>query len=238
MCQPCSSSAAPSSSSPCSVASPLATIDEADNFTTSRKEQQQRRSSIDPPSISSPSSAKNSLPGSILRSSKPPTRGNKTVRFSDLSYVLSYEQQSTPSSTLYYTPQDYTRFKLDALKKARAIRRAIASSQAKSIRKSKDDAALSRYTKSWKSLPRLLEENGIHPIELIGIEHLLIGKAMSTVQLTLRESVSTLLLEEQARQVAEYGSLCCAEEVADTVKPFSSISMSVALIRSRFMEGC
>ena len=76
----------------------------------------------------------------------------------------------------------------------------------------------------------LLQENNIDITESIGIEHLIIGKTMSTVQLALRESVSELLLEEQRRQK----ELGCwdVDELARVVLPFSQISSSIAMMKA------
>ena len=89
------------SSSPRSVASPLATVDE-EGF-SSLREKQQRRHSVDTPSKNV--IKKNGTPISIPKSNQGQVAKNnkKRVRFSELSHVLVYDQQSIPSSQLYYT---------------------------------------------------------------------------------------------------------------------------------------
>ena len=60
------------------------------------------------------------------------------------------------------------------------------------------------YIESWKRLPHLLGEYEIDHEEVVGIEHLVIGKKMVNMCMALRHSYVKMLFEEQHRQ-EEFG---------------------------------
>lgn len=158
------------------------------------------------------------------RKCKDQVRKSKRVTFSEMSAMLCYDDGTTSeTSDLHYSDSDYTRFKREAFDTARKLRTSIKTS-------TQDEATIQRYTKLWKRLPALLRDNEIDPQEMIGLEHLVIGKNMLHVNLSLRRSSVRLLLEEQYRQM-ELG-YHDPRLLADTTMPISQISSSIAYSRA------
>eukprot|EP01083_Nonionella_stella_P060419 157787_1 len=84
-----------------------------------------------------------------------------SVRFSDLSSMLSYDLEATShQQDLHYTPLDYAQMKRDALEDAQKIRSCVEPSQDSASKASDHKSPLMQYTDSWKRLPHQLQENG------------------------------------------------------------------------------
>lgn len=162
-------------------------------------------------------------------------RKSKRVTFSKMSAMLCYEDE-TSQTDLHYSASDFTQFKQETLDTARQIRTSIEASQASDMKMTQDQAPLKRYTQSWNRLPCLLRDNEIDPQEMIGIEHLVIGKQMLRVNLALRGNSTQMLMEEQHRQVGlRYTD---PQQLADTVLPFSKISSYIAYSRVNILLQC
>ena len=149
------------------------------------------------------------------------------MTFSEISYVMLYEDK-TSRDELRYSPSDYAAMRNDALKTARKIRRSIKGCD--DLDRLEGRAPLMRYIEAWKRLPKLLKEHATHavdPDELIGIEHLVIGKQLANACLALREKHSETVLEEQR------GGCCVPELLADAAEPFTKISSAIAYSRAK-----
>ena len=162
---------------------------------------------------------------------------SKQVTFSEISYVMFYEDK-TSRDELRYSPSDHAVMRNDALKTARTIRRFIKASSTSreasdDLERLKGNAPLRRYTEAWKRLPKLLKEHAhaVDPDELIGIEHLVIGKQLANACLALREKHSETVLEEQR------GGCCVPELLADAAEPFTKISSSIAYSRAKHVAS-
>ena len=91
------------------------------------------------------------------------SKSSKQVTFSEVSYVMFYEDE-TSRDELRYSPSDYVVMRNDALKTARKIRRSIKASSTSQeasddLERLKGRAPLRRYTEAWKRLPKLLREH-------------------------------------------------------------------------------
>ena len=160
-------------------------------------------------------------------------RATKSVRFSEMSSMVCYEDQTSGMvNELFYSPQDVRNFKRDAVKAASAIHTSIASSQLLHMEANKHKAPLWQYTQVWQDLPHLLEAHGIDESEAVGIEHLCIGKPMVAVALALRRKYSTMIIEEQQRYQFEHKVICDPQVFAELSKPFTKVSTFVARERA------
>lgn len=159
----------------------------------------------------------------------------KRVQFSDMSSMVVYEDAS-PGTDLHYSASDYSGFKKDAFKSARRVRRAIKESQAPNTKKSKSmkKTPLKCYTESWTSLPQLLKEYEIDTADILGVEHLVVGKDIASISRKLRDHCAKLMFEEQTNQ--EKLRCSCPERLADTTWPFTEVSVSIALARAKNAE--
>eukprot|EP00579_Thalassiosira_antarctica_P023969 CAMPEP_0201981578 /NCGR_PEP_ID=MMETSP0904-20121228/73977_1 /ASSEMBLY_ACC=CAM_ASM_000553 /TAXON_ID=420261 /ORGANISM="Thalassiosira antarctica, Strain CCMP982" /LENGTH=174 /DNA_ID=CAMNT_0048534179 /DNA_START=49 /DNA_END=573 /DNA_ORIENTATION=- len=154
----------------------------------------------------------------------------KCVTISETSYMLCYHDDM-PQADLHYSKSDYFRFRQDALKTACTIRDSIKANQGSDTETTK----VMRYIESWKRLPHLLEEYEIAHEEVVGIEHLVIGKKMVNVRMALRHSYVKMLFKEQDRQ-EEFGYYD-PSMLADTAKQFSKISSSIAHSRAKHVAN-
>lgn len=143
-------------------------------------------------------------------SSSKTTKKQRAVRFSNTSTLHSYYDKYTPSEKVatFYSVQDYNRFSEEATRLSCKIRISLimhsksSDSNSNSSGTTKKISASKQYIESFK-LPRQLLHSDKCPTsqeEIIGIEHLLIGDAMTHVNIALRQNSSSLLLNEQRRQ--------------------------------------
>ena len=174
-------------------------------------------------------------------------KSSKQVTFAEVSYVMFYDDE-TSRDELRYSPSDYVVMRNDALKTARTIRRSIKASSTSQdasdeyLERLKGRAPLRRYTEAWKRLPKLLREHApaVDPDELIGIEHLVIGKRHANICLALREKYSETVLAEQQYYQGQNnpdGGCCAPEVLADAAEPFTKISSSIAYSRAKHVAS-
>ena len=184
------------------------------------------------------------IPVGESSSPKVKSKSSKKVTFSEVSYVMFY-QDETSRDELRYSPSDYVVMRNDALKTARKIRSSIKASSARQeasdLERLKGKAQLRRYTEAWKRLPELLkQQHAVGPDELIGIEHLVIGKQLANICLALREKYSETVLEEQQYyqdQNNPDGGCCAPELLADVAEPFTKTSSSIAYSRAKYVAA-
>ena len=121
---------------------------------------------------------------------------HKCVSFSVLSSLYVYnegEDESVCNTDLYYSEQDYDRFREDTSITAHNIRALIKDKNIRHDTSTTSDSPSMQYIKSYKRLRRISKDSvEIIPEEMIGLEHLVIGRKMTYVNLSLRSSSSKL----------------------------------------------
>lgn len=159
------------------------------------------------------------------RSSSSTKKVKKSVRFSEMSSLICYEDNNTSPEDAYYNSTDYTQFKRSAYKSALSIRAAVEEIDAESSSSQQEQSPLRRYTAAHTRLPTLLSSQSINHVHAVGIEHLIIGKQMIGVNLALRKNYIKMILAEQYLQETPEG-------LAECSMPFTKISSFIACSRA------
>eukprot|EP01083_Nonionella_stella_P080277 220564_1 len=142
-------------------------------------------------------------------SSSKTMKKQRAVHFSNKSTLYSFDKY-TPSekAAAFYSVQDYNRFSEEATRLSCKIRISLimhsksSDINSNSSSTTKKLSASKQYIESFKLPRQLLHSAKCATLqeEIIGIEHLLIGDAMTHVNIALRQNSSLLLLNEQRRQ--------------------------------------
>ena len=164
----------------------------------------------------------------------------KRVSFSALSSLYVYnedEDESVCNTDLCYSEQDYGRFREDTSISAHNIRALIKEKNTRHDTSMTSDSPSMQYIKSYKRLRRISKDNvEIVPEEMIGLEHLVIGRKMTYVNISLRSSSTKLILDEQHHQREELGIRSVDPTIlADVIMPLSHVSAVIAHSRAKYI---